>query len=122
MVYILEDDTSILELVGYALKSQDIESQGFSEVDKFFDALKIKVPQVVILDVMLPGISGFEILEKIKTNPKTKNISTILWEKRIMKRLESTSCLIPLMIGHKTLLKRLWQGINTVFFRSLFGL
>lgn len=78
MVYILEDDTSILELVGYALKSQNIESQGFSEVDKFFDALKIKVPQVVILDIMLPGISGFEILEKIKTNPKTKNISTIL--------------------------------------------
>ncbi|PZT48528.1 DNA-binding response regulator [Helicobacter valdiviensis] len=78
MVYILEDESSILELVLYALKSQNIEAKGFSNAQDFFEELKNKLPKVVILDVMLPGIGGFEVLEKLKKSPKTRNIGVLM--------------------------------------------
>lgn len=65
MVFVLEDDANILELVLYALKSQCIEAQGFSSVETFKKALKTKIPQVLVLDVMLPNASGFEILKEL---------------------------------------------------------
>lgn len=78
MVFVLEDDTSILELVLYALKSQNIEAQGFLDTESFLKALKNTIPQVLVLDVMLPNASGFEILKTIKTNPATQDISVLM--------------------------------------------
>lgn len=78
MVFVLEDDTSILELVLYALKSQNIEAQGFLDTESFLEALKNTIPQVLVLDVMLPNASGFEILKTIKTNPATQDISVLM--------------------------------------------
>ena len=78
MVYILEDDTSILELVLYALKSQNIKAQGFSNVEDFNNAIKKLMPKIVILDIMLPNADGFEILHSLKLDSKTKNISVLL--------------------------------------------
>lgn len=78
MVFVLEDDTNILELVLYALKSQHIQSQGFLEVEAFKEALKTTTPQALVLDVMLPNASGFEILKKIKTNPATQSIPVLM--------------------------------------------
>lgn len=79
MVYILEDDTSILDLVLYALKSQNIEAQGFSCVEDFQDALKNTIPKIVILDIILPNTNGFEVLRLLKQDLKTKNISVLLF-------------------------------------------
>ncbi|CAM2858758.1 response regulator transcription factor [Helicobacter burdigaliensis] len=78
MVYILEDDSSILELVLYALKTQNIQAKGFNNAQDFFEALKQTLPKVAILDVMLPGIGGFEVLEKLKSSPKTRNIGVLM--------------------------------------------
>ena len=78
MVFVLEDDANILELVLYALKSQCIEAQGFSSVETFKKALKTKIPQVLVLDVMLPSASGFEILKELKTNSTTQEISILM--------------------------------------------
>lgn len=78
MVFVLEDDTNILELVLYALKSQHIQSQGFLEVETFKEALKTTTPQALVLDVMLPNASGFEILKNIKTNPATQGIPVLM--------------------------------------------
>ncbi|WP_394908317.1 response regulator transcription factor [uncultured Helicobacter sp.] len=78
MVWIVEDESSILELVLYALKSQNIQAQGFSNADAFFKALEKQTPKLVVLDVMLPGISGFEILARLKSNPKTRPINVLL--------------------------------------------
>lgn len=78
MVWILEDEDSILELVLYALKSQKIEAQGFSNAEAFFKALSKQTPKLVVLDVMLPGMSGFEVLERLKTNPKTQHINVLM--------------------------------------------
>ncbi|MGI0406750.1 response regulator transcription factor [Helicobacter himalayensis] len=78
MVFVLEDDSNILELVLYALKSQNIESQGFLDVKAFKEALKTTIPQVLVLDVMLPNASGFEILKELKTNSVTKDIAVLM--------------------------------------------
>lgn len=78
MIYVLEDDNSILELVLYALKSQNLESKGFSEPLVLQEALKQEIPQILILDVMLPGVSGFEVLKEIKKNKNTKDIAVLM--------------------------------------------
>lgn len=78
MVYVLEDEKSILELVVYALNSQNILARGFDEVKAFQDALKNEIPKIAILDVMLPNTSGFEVLKSLKSNPKTKNICVLM--------------------------------------------
>ncbi|KPH50229.1 ArsR family transcriptional regulator [Helicobacter pullorum] len=78
MIYVLEDDNSILELILYALKSQNIEARGFSEPLALQEAIKEEIPQILILDVMLPGISGFEILREIKNSEKTKGIAVLM--------------------------------------------
>lgn len=78
MIYVLEDDNSILELILYALKSQNIEAKGFSEPLALQEAIKEEIPQILILDVMLPSISGFEILREIKNSEKTKGIAVLM--------------------------------------------
>lgn len=78
MIYVLEDDNSILELILYALKSQNIEAKGFSEPLALQEAIKEEIPQILILDVMLPGISGFEILREIKNSEKTKGSAVLM--------------------------------------------
>ena len=78
MVYILEDDNSILELLLYALKSQNIEAMGFDNKPDFDKAMQDNLPNILILDIMLPNSNGFEILKQLKTNAKTKHITILL--------------------------------------------
>lgn len=78
MVYILEDEKAILELICYALKSQNIQAKGFSDSKEFYAALKQEIPQVLVLDVMLPDADGFEILKAIKSDSKLKGISVLM--------------------------------------------
>ena len=74
MVFVLEDDANILELVLYALKSQNINAQGFLDIESFKKALKAEIPQILVLD----NASGFEILKELKANANTKNISVLM--------------------------------------------
>lgn len=78
MVYVLEDDESILELILYALKSQNISACGFKHPDEFFKALLNNKPKIVVLDLMLPSKNGFEITKELKNNPATKSISILI--------------------------------------------
>lgn len=78
MVFVLEDDESILELILYALKSQNIKALGFKHPDEFSKALSNNKPQIVVLDLMLPSKSGFEITKELKNNPATKSISILI--------------------------------------------
>ena len=78
MIYVLEDDNSILELVLYALKSQNLKAKGFSEPLALQEALKQEIPQILILDVMLPCMRGFEILKEIKKNKNTKETAVLM--------------------------------------------
>ena len=78
MVFILEDDESIAELVAYSLKSQHIDSRIFNEAQSLYEALKSEIPQVLVCDIMLPNENGFSVIKKLRENHKTKNIAIIV--------------------------------------------
>lgn len=78
MIYVLEDDNSILELILYALKTQNITAKGFCHPHDLFESLRDELPEILILDIMLPQRNGFEILKNLKENARTKQISVII--------------------------------------------
>ena len=66
LIYCVEDDESIRDLVGYALRGQGYGMEGFGCADDFYKGMKKAVPDLVLLDVMLPGEDGLSILKKIR--------------------------------------------------------
>ena len=66
MIYLVEDDESIRELVVYTLKSQGMEAKGFERPSLFWKELEKEVPSLVRVDVMLPEEDGISILKKIR--------------------------------------------------------
>lgn len=78
MIYLVEDDSSIRELVVYTLNSTGLEAQGFERPSQFWEALENAMPSLVMLDVMLPEESGIEILQKIRKNPRTEKLPVIM--------------------------------------------
>ncbi len=78
MIWCVEDDTSIRDIEVYALKNTGFEARGFEEGDSFLEALKTEKPELVILDVMLPGLDGVQILKKLKSMPDTADIPVIM--------------------------------------------
>jgi len=63
MIWCVEDDASIRDIEVYALQSTGLEAKGFEDGDSFLSALKTELPDLVILDVMLPGTDGIEVLK-----------------------------------------------------------
>lgn len=78
LIYIVEDDTDIRELEAYALKNSGYDVQSFSESKSFFKACLAELPQLIILDVMLPDFDGLSVLEKLRHDAVTKSIPVIL--------------------------------------------
>jgi len=78
MIYLVEDDANVRELVCYALRSSGYEVMGFGESQGFWEALNEKVPQLIILDIMLPGEDGYAILSKLKSSKETANLPVIM--------------------------------------------
>lgn len=74
LIYVVEDDTSILKLIEYSLRSKGYQVHCFENGKDFFDKLVEKKPDIVLLDIMLPDIDGTEILTKLKEKEDTKNI------------------------------------------------
>ena len=66
MIYCVEDDASIRELVLYTLRASGFEARGFAESGAFWEAMCEHVPDLVLLDIMLPGEDGLEILKKLR--------------------------------------------------------
>ena len=77
-IYIVEDDPEIRELESYALTSSGFETAGFPDGSSFFHALSREIPALVLLDVMLPGESGLDILKKLRSKADTANLPVIL--------------------------------------------
>ncbi len=77
-IYCVEDDESVRELVVYALQSSGFEASGFVTADEFFPAIKSGLPDLVLLDIMLPGIDGMEILKELRKNPQTQHLPVIM--------------------------------------------
>ena len=74
MVYLVEDDDSIRELVVYTLNSQGMEAEGFSLPSDFWQAVEKRIPDLVLLDIMLPEEDGLEILRKLRKRSDTKQL------------------------------------------------
>lgn len=77
-IYIVEDDPQIRELESYALESSGFETKSFAEGTSFFHALSNEIPALVLLDVMLPGESGLDILKRLRAQPETATLPVIL--------------------------------------------
>ena len=78
MIYIVEDDASIRELEQYALQSNGYEVQGVESAAPFWQARRAAEPELVILDVMLPGEDGFSILKKLRNTPSLRKLPIIM--------------------------------------------
>ncbi len=78
MIYCVEDDNNIRELVVYTLETTGFSAQGFEEGASFLKALALETPELVLLDVMLPGEDGLSLLKKLKNSTKTKDIPVIM--------------------------------------------
>ena len=78
MIYCVEDDDSIRELMVYALRASNLEAEGFCDGQELFQALEQNHPDLITLDIMLPGMDGIEILKKLRSNPATERIPVIM--------------------------------------------
>ena len=78
MIYYVEDDTNIRDLVVYTLNQSGFEAQGFENAEEFFAACQKQKPDMVLLDIMLPGDDGLTILKRIKGDKKTSAIPVIM--------------------------------------------
>ncbi len=78
MIFCVEDDESIQSLELYTLRSAGFEVRGFPDGDSFLDALHTQRPELVLLDVMLPGTSGVDLLRQLKASGGTRDIPVIM--------------------------------------------
>lgn len=78
MIYLVEDDNSIRELVIYTLQSTGMEATGFSCAKDFWNAMKTETPSLILLDIMLPDEDGLTILKKLRAASGTERLPVIM--------------------------------------------
>ena len=77
MIYLLEDDDSIRDLVMYTLSTQSMEVRGFDRPSEFWEAM-VTLPSLVLLDIMLPEEDGISVLKKLRAAPRTARLPVIM--------------------------------------------
>ncbi len=77
-VFCVEDDENIRELIEYTLNSMGYNVKGFGCGEEFFSCIEDSLPDLVLLDIMLPDKDGIQILTEIRDNPRTKNLPVIM--------------------------------------------
>ena len=78
MIWCVEDDSSIRDIEVYALTSTGFDARGFEDGDSFWDALQSGKPELVVLDVMLPGRDGVTLLKMMKASEELREIPVIM--------------------------------------------
>ena len=78
MIWLVEDDTGIRELMAYTLVSTGFPARGFADGAALFQALETEKPELLLLDVMLPGEDGVEILRRLRARPDTRDLPVIM--------------------------------------------
>ncbi len=78
MIWCVDDDATIREIEVYTLCSTGFQAEGFADGRSMFEALEKRKPELIVLDIMLPGEDGVEILKKLRENPETKKIPVIM--------------------------------------------
>ena len=78
MIWIVDDDSTIRDIEVYTLNSTGFEAKGFASGVPMFESLKSERPELIVLDIMMPGDDGITILKKLRGNPVTKDIPIIM--------------------------------------------
>lgn len=78
MIWIVDDDSTIRDIEVYTLNTTGFEANGFPGGAPMFDTLKSETPELIVLDIMMPGDDGITILKKLRGNPSTKDIPIIM--------------------------------------------
>lgn len=78
MIYLLEDDDSIRDLVLYTLQSQGMEAEGFPRPSAFWEAMAEHIPSLVLLDIMLPEEDGISVLKTLRSSARTCRLPVIM--------------------------------------------
>lgn len=78
MIWCVDDDNTIRDIEVYTLTQTGFEARGFADGTSMLEALKIEKPDLIVLDIMLPGLDGVDVLREIRDNPETKKIPVIM--------------------------------------------
>ncbi len=78
LIYCIEDDNGIQNLITYTLAASGYEARGFAKPEDFWLALETEMPDLILLDVMLPGEDGISILKKLRSRSETSDIPVIM--------------------------------------------
>ena len=78
MIWCVEDDASIRDIEVYTLMSTGFEARGFDDGVSFWSALQTQKPDLVVLDVMLPGVDGIELLQRMKASAELRTIPVVM--------------------------------------------
>lgn len=78
LIYIVEDDKNILEIESFALKNSGYDIRGFATAKEFYKALNDFLPNLILLDIMLPDEDGLSILRKLRSDVKTRSLPIIM--------------------------------------------
>ena len=78
MIWCVEDDASIRDIEVYTLSSTGFEARGFDDGVSFWSTLQTQKPDLVVLDVMLPGVDGIELLQRMKASAELRTIPVVM--------------------------------------------
>lgn len=78
MIYCVEDEKNIRELLVYTLETTGFQAKGFECGKELYAALNEEIPELILLDIMLPGEDGYEILKKLKNSAETRDVPVIM--------------------------------------------
>lgn len=78
MIWCVDDDNTIREIEVYTLEQTGYKARGFSDGISMLEALKQEIPELIILDIMMPGMDGIEVLRSLRSESKYKNIPVIM--------------------------------------------
>ena len=78
MIWCVDDDDTIREIEVYTLTQTGFEARGFADGNSMLETLKIEIPELIVLDIMLPGKDGVEVLKEIRSDSQTAKIPVIM--------------------------------------------
>ncbi|HSG67436.1 MAG TPA: response regulator [Bacteroidales bacterium] len=94
-ILVVEDEEDILELVSFNLKKQGYQVRGVTSGEEALQEVRRKIPSLIILDLMLPGVDGYDVCKSLKNNPRTKAVPIVM----LTARSEEADIVIGLELG-----------------------
>ena len=94
-ILVVEDEEDILELVSFNLKKKGYQVKGVTSGEEALQEARLNIPSLIILDLMLPGVNGFDVCKSLKVDPKTKAVPIVM----LTARSEEADIIIGLELG-----------------------